>query len=59
MTVYENILVAIDLHPTCDEIILKRAHALVKGGQVNYRLFMPWNISMPTVLHKRILLSLI
>ncbi len=31
MAIYENILVAIDLHPTCDEIILKRAHALVKG----------------------------
>jgi len=30
MAIYGNILVAIDLHPTCDEIILKRAHALAK-----------------------------
>lgn len=35
MAIYENILVAIDLHPTCDEIILKRAHALVKDEHVN------------------------
>ncbi|OIZ98473.1 universal stress protein UspA [Rickettsiella grylli] len=33
MSIYKNILVAIDLHPTCDEIILKRAHAFVKEGQ--------------------------
>lgn len=26
MAVYQKILVAIDLHPSCDEIILKRAH---------------------------------
>lgn len=32
MAIYENILVAIDLHPTCDEIILKRVHALAKDG---------------------------
>lgn len=35
MAIYENILVAIDLHPTCDEIILKRAHALAKGGKLS------------------------
>jgi universal stress protein A len=35
MAIYENILVAIDLHPSCDEIILKRAHALTKGGHVS------------------------
>ena len=35
MAIYQNILVAIDLHPTCDEIILKRAHALAKGGEVS------------------------
>lgn len=34
MAIYENILVAIDLHPTCDEIILKRAHDLAKAGYV-------------------------
>lgn len=30
MAIYQHILVAIDLHPTCDEIILKRAHELAK-----------------------------
>lgn len=30
MAIYRKILVAIDLHPTCDEIILKRAHELAK-----------------------------
>ncbi|MES2141963.1 MAG: universal stress protein [Pseudomonadota bacterium] len=30
MAHYQKILVAIDLHPTCDEIILKRAHELAK-----------------------------
>ena len=35
MAIYKNILVAIDLHPTCDEIILKRAHALAKGGEAS------------------------
>jgi universal stress protein A len=35
MAIYENILVAIDLHPTCDEIILKRAHALAKGAKLS------------------------
>ena len=35
MAIYQNILVAIDLHPTCDEIILKRAHALAKGGDAS------------------------
>jgi len=28
MAIYQHILVAIDLHPTCDELILKRAHEL-------------------------------
>lgn len=32
MAIYGNILVAIDLHPSCDEIILKRAHNLAKTG---------------------------
>ena len=35
MSIYKNILVAIDLHPSCDEIILNRAHALAKGGHVS------------------------
>jgi universal stress protein A len=30
MAIYQNILVAIDLHPSCDEIILKRAHEIAK-----------------------------
>ena len=30
MTIYKHILVAIDLHPVCDELILKRAHELAK-----------------------------
>ena len=38
MTIYRNILVAIDLHPTCDEIILKRASELVKGSQASLSL---------------------
>ncbi|MES2997770.1 MAG: universal stress protein [Pseudomonadota bacterium] len=33
MAIYRNILVAIDLHPTCDEIILKRAHQLIKEAK--------------------------
>jgi universal stress protein A len=32
MAIYQNILVAIDLHPTCDEIILKRAHELANAS---------------------------
>ncbi|MDQ8038868.1 MAG: universal stress protein [Rickettsiella sp.] len=30
MAIYQKILVAIDLHPTCDEIILKRANEIAK-----------------------------
>lgn len=33
MAIYQTILVAIDLHPTCDEFILKRAHELAKESQ--------------------------
>lgn len=29
MTSYKHILVAVDLHPICDEVILKRAHELI------------------------------
>ena len=35
MAIYRNILVAIDLHPTCDEMILKRAHELAKDSQAS------------------------
>ena len=30
MAIYRNILVAIDLHPACDEVILKRAQELAR-----------------------------
>lgn len=35
MAVYQNILVAIDLHPACDEIILRRARELAQGWNAN------------------------
>ncbi len=33
MAHYQKILVAIDLHPTCDEIILKRANEIAKTNK--------------------------
>ncbi len=33
MSIYKNILLAIDLHPACDEIVAQRAVALVKQTQ--------------------------
>jgi universal stress protein A len=35
MAIYRNILVAIDLHPSCDEIILKRAHEVAAQNKAN------------------------
>lgn len=33
MANYQKILVAIDLHPTCDEMILKRAHEIAETNK--------------------------
>ena len=33
MAIYRHMLVAIDLHPTCDKIILDRAHQLAKENK--------------------------